>query len=59
MYYARRMSVGKKLFQEVYVSQTRTEELGLPEMIVVTEADDRDTVDFTYHSVHKSYFSND
>lgn len=51
--------MGKKLFQEVYASQTRTEELDLPEMVVVTEADDRDTVDFTYHSVHKSYFSNE
>lgn len=51
--------MGKKLFQEVYASQTRTKELDLPEMVVVTEADDRDTVDFTYHSVHRSYFSND
>lgn len=48
--------MGKKLFQEVFVSQTRTEELNIPGMMVVTEADDRDTVDFTYHSVHKSYF---
>ena len=48
--------MGKKLFQEVFVSQTRTEELNIPGMMVVSEADDRDTVDFTYHSVHKSYF---
>lgn len=48
--------MGKKLFQEVFVSQTRTEELNIPGMMVVTEADDRDTLDFTYHSVHKSYF---
>lgn len=48
--------MGKKLFQEVFVSKTRTDELNIPGMMVVTEADDRDTLDFTYHSVHKSYF---
>ena len=51
--------MGKRLFQEVYVSQSRTDELGLPGLIVVSEADDRDTVDFTYHAVHKSYFDKD
>ena len=48
--------MGKRLFQEVFVSQSRTDELGLPGLVVVSEADDRDTVDFTYHAVHKSYF---
>ncbi|MFR8537429.1 MAG: transposase [Lacrimispora saccharolytica] len=51
--------MGKRLFQEVYVSQSRTEELGLPGLVIVSEADDRDTVDFTYHAVHKSYFDKD
>ena len=49
--------MGKRLFQEVYASQDRTDALALPELIVVSEEDDRDTVDFTYHTVHKSYFS--
>lgn len=49
--------MGKRLFQEVYASQDRTEALALPELMVVSEVDDRDTVDFTYHTVHKSYFS--
>lgn len=48
--------MGKRLFQEVFVSQSRTDELGLPGLFVVSEADDRDTVDCTYHTVHKSYF---
>lgn len=48
--------MGKRLFEEVYVSQTRTKDLGLPGLVVVSEADDRDTVDFTYHAVHNSYF---
>lgn len=51
--------MGKRLFQEVYVSQSRTDELGLSGLVVVSEADDRDTVDFTYHAVHKSYFCKD
>lgn len=49
--------MGKRLFQEVYASQDRTDALALPELIVVSEKDDRDTVDFTYHTVHTSYFS--
>lgn len=49
--------MGKRLFQEVYASQDRTDALALPELVVVSEEDDRDTVDFTYHTVHKSYFS--
>ena len=51
------LHMGKRLFQEVYASQDRTDALALPELIVVSEEDDRDTVDFTYHTVHKSYFS--
>ncbi len=51
--------MGKRLFQEVYVSQSRTDELDLPGLVVVSEADDSDTVDFTYHAVHKSYFGKD
>ena len=53
------MRLGKRLFQEVYVSQSRTEELGLPGLVIVSVAEDRDTVDFTYHAVHKSYFDKD
>lgn len=49
--------MGKRLFQEVYASQDRTDALALPGLIVVSEADDRDTVDAIYHTVHKSYFS--
>lgn len=49
--------MGKRLFQEVYVSKSRTEGLGLPGLVTVSEADDRDTVDFTYHTVHTSYFA--
>lgn len=55
----RRDRLGKRLFQEVFVSQIRTDELGLPGLVVVSEADDRDTVDFTYHAVRKSYFEKD
>ena len=49
--------MGKRLFQEVYASRDRTDALSLPGLIVVSEADDRDTVDSTYHTVHNSYFS--
>ena len=49
--------MGKRLFHEVYASQDRTDALALPELMVVSEEDDRDTVAFTYHTVHKSYFS--
>lgn len=51
--------MGRKLFQEVYASQERTDALGLPELLVVSEADDPETADLTYHVVHKSYFSKD
>ena len=49
--------MGRRLFQEVYASQERTDALGLPELLVVSEADDPETADLTYHVVRKSYFS--
>ena len=49
--------MGRRLFQEVYASQERTDALGLPDLMVVSEADDPETADITYHAVHKSYFS--
>ena len=48
--------MGRRLFQEVYASQERTDALGLPELLVVSEADDPETADLTYHVVRKSYF---
>lgn len=51
--------MGKRLFQEVYSSVDRTDTLGLPDLVVVSELDDADTSPFTYHTVHKSYFSKD
>ena len=51
--------MGKRLFQEVYASVDRTEALALPELMVVSEADDSDTMAVTYHTVCKSYFSKD
>ena len=49
--------MGKRLFQEVYASQDRTDALSLPELVVVSEMDDSETVETTYHTVHRSYFS--
>lgn len=51
--------MGKRLFQEVYASVDRTDALALPELMVVSEADDPETVATTYHTVHRSYFSKD
>lgn len=48
--------MGKSLFHEIYSSKHRTDKLGIPELVVVGEEDDKDTVDFTYHAVHRSYF---
>ncbi len=48
--------MGKRLFQEVYSSKERTNRLGLPELVVVSEADDRDSTDRVYHAVHETYF---
>ena len=41
--------MGRRLFQEVYASQDRTDALGLPDLIVVSEADDE--VDICYFSI--------
>lgn len=49
--------MGKRLFHEVFTSKDRTDALALPELIVVNEEDDKDAIDYTYHTVHKSYFS--
>ena len=49
--------MGRRLFQEVYASQDRTDALGLPDLMVVSEADDPETADSIYHAVHKTYFS--
>ena len=49
--------MGRRLFQEVYASQDRTDALSLPDLMVVSEADDPETADSIYHVVHKAYFS--
>lgn len=49
--------MGKQLFQEVCSSPTRTAALGLSDMVVVSEFDDSESIESTYHVVHKSYFS--
>ena len=49
--------MGRRLFHEVYASKDRTDALALPELMVVSEEDDKDTVEYVYHTVHKSYFS--
>ena len=49
--------MGKRLFHEVFTSKDRTDALALPELMVVSEEDDKDTVEYVYHTVHKSYFS--
>ena len=51
--------MGKRLFQEVYASVDRTKALALPELMVVSDQDDPETVANTYHTVHTSYFSKD
>ena len=48
--------MGRRLFHEIYASQDRTDALGLPDLMVVSEADDPETADSIYHAVHKSYF---
>ena len=40
--------MGRRLFQEVYASQDRTDALGLPDLMVVSEADDPETADSIY-----------
>jgi transposase len=49
--------MGKKLFQKVYISQSRTAALALPGLIVVGEPTDGAATNVTYHAVHESYFS--
>lgn len=49
--------MGRRLFQEVYVSPDRTKALDLSELIVVSEMDDLETKNSIYHTVHRSYFS--
>ena len=49
--------MGRRLFQEVYASQDRTDALGLPDLMVVSEADDPETADSIYHAVHRLYLS--
>lgn len=51
--------MGKRLFQRMYVSPDRTEKLGLPDLQVVTELDEADKQETTYHTVCSSYFTKD
>ena len=49
--------MGKRLFQEIFISRERTDTLNIPDLAVVTELDDPNSINSTYHVVHKSYFS--
>ncbi len=49
--------MGKRLFQQVFVSPDRTETLGLPNLQVVSDLDEADKKEITYHTVHSSYFT--
>lgn len=49
--------MGKQLFQEVCSSPTRTDTLNLSDMVVVSEFDAPETLELSYHVVHKSYFA--
>lgn len=49
--------MGKRLFQKVYVSSDRTQALGLPQLQVVSDLDEADKKETTYHTVHSSYFT--
>ena len=51
--------MGKRLFQQVYVSPDRSEALGLPDLQVVSELDDDETKASVYHTVLSSYFTAD
>lgn len=51
--------MGKRLFQQVFVSPDRTESLGLPNLLVVSDLDLPDKKEITYHTVHSSYFTKD
>lgn len=49
--------MGKCLFRQVYVSTERTAALALPQLQVVSELDEADKKETTYHTVHSSYFA--
>lgn len=51
--------LGKRLFQQVFVSPDRTQALGLSQLQVVSELDEADKKETTYHTVHSSYFTKD
>jgi hypothetical protein len=51
--------LGKRLFQKVFVSPDRTQALGLSQLQVVSELDEADKKETTYHTVHSSYFTKD
>ena len=51
--------MGKRLFQKMFVSLDRTEKLGLPDLQVVTELDEPDKQETTYHTVCSTYFTKD
>lgn len=51
--------MGKRLFQQVYISKDRTEKLHLPQLQVVSELDEMDKMATTYHVVKASYFKKD
>ena len=51
--------MGKRLFQKVFVSPDRTQALGLSQLQVVSELDEADKKETTYHTVHSSYFTKD
>lgn len=48
--------MGKCMFHEVYASPERTAALNIPELMVVSELDEVDSVANTYHAVQHSYF---
>ncbi len=47
--------MGKRLFQQVFVSTDRTKALGLPQLQVVSDLDEADKKDTTYHTVHGEF----
>ena len=49
--------MGRRLFHQMYVSPHRTELLSLPQLQVVSELDETDKKESTYHAVHSSYFT--
>lgn len=49
--------MGKRLFQQLYVSPERTKALALPALQVVSELDESDSKENTYHAVSATYFT--